>query len=72
MLSFFADHIDVLKSDIANLEDKLEKLEKKKEESINKLNILTNFFKDQEKEYLKYVFYFMLAYKLKHYIYKIY
>lgn len=61
----FADHIDVLKSDIANLENKLEILERKNEESINKLNILTHFFKDQEKDYLRYVFYFMFSYKVK-------
>lgn len=49
------DHIDNLKSDIVNLEDNVSKLEKIKEESLNKLNILTKFFKDQEKEYLQYV-----------------
>jgi len=51
----FTDYIDVLKSDISNLEDVISKLEKKKEDSVNKLNILTTFFKEQEKEYLKYV-----------------
>lgn len=44
-----------MKNDIANLENNFSKLEKKNEESINKLNILTIFFKEQEKEYLKYV-----------------
>lgn len=49
------DHIDNLKSDIVNLEDNVSKLENIKEESLNKLNILTKFFKEQEKEYLQYV-----------------
>lgn len=45
-----------MKNDIANLKNNISKLEKKNEDSINKLNILTKFFKEQEKEYLKYVF----------------
>jgi hypothetical protein len=65
LLLLFTDKIDVLKSNIANLEDKLEKLERKNEESINKLTILTNFFKEQEKHYLKYVFYFIFPQKVK-------
>lgn len=51
----YIDHIDVLKSDIVNFEDKLSKLQIEIEESNNKLKILTKFFKEQEKEYLKYV-----------------
>lgn len=49
----FVDHIDDLKNNIVHLEDNISKLEEEKEESINKLNILTKFFKEQEKEYLK-------------------
>jgi len=50
------DHIEVLKSDLAHLENNCSKLETKNEESVNKLNILTKFFKEQEQEYLKYVY----------------
>lgn len=50
------DHIEVLKSDIVDLENNCSKLETKNEESVNKLNILTKFFKEQEQEYLKYVY----------------
>ncbi|XP_001948151.2 spindle pole body component 110 isoform X2 [Acyrthosiphon pisum] len=49
----FLDHIEVLKSDIVNLENNCSKLETMNEESVNKLNILTKFFKEQEQEYLK-------------------
>jgi len=49
------DHTEVLKSDIMDLENKCTKLETMNEESVNKLNILTKFFKEQEQEYLKYV-----------------
>ncbi|XP_022172396.1 putative leucine-rich repeat-containing protein DDB_G0290503 [Myzus persicae] len=49
----FLDHIEVLKSDIVDLENNCSKLETKNEESVNKLNILTKFFKEQEQEYLK-------------------
>lgn len=52
---FFTDHVDLLKSDIASLEYKFTKLQEEKDECYNKLNILTKFFKEQEKEYLKYV-----------------
>lgn len=51
----FTDQIDTLKTDITNLKENISKLEENKEESINKLNILTMFFKEQEKEYQKYV-----------------
>lgn len=51
----FIDHIDDLKNSIVNLENNISKLEEEKQESVNKLNILTKFFKEQEKEYLKYV-----------------
>lgn len=54
----FIDHIEAMKNDIECLEDKLLNLEKEKEESINQLNILTKFFKEQEKEYVRYVLYF--------------
>lgn len=37
-----------------NLENNITKLEGEKQESVNKLSILTKFFKEQEKEYLKY------------------
>lgn len=36
------------------LENNLLKLEEEKEESVNKLIILTKFFKEQEQGYLKY------------------
>jgi len=49
------DNIEILKSDIADLENNCSKLETMNEESVNKLNILTKFFKEQEQEYLKYV-----------------
>ncbi|XP_026818098.1 putative leucine-rich repeat-containing protein DDB_G0290503 [Rhopalosiphum maidis] len=49
----FLDNIEILKSDIADLENNCSKLETMNEESVNKLNILTKFFKEQEQEYLK-------------------
>lgn len=57
--NFFIDHIDDLKNSIVSLENSISKLEEEKQESINKLNILTKFFKEQEKEYLKYVNFFL-------------
>jgi len=58
------DNIEVLKSNIVDLENSCSKLETMNEESVNKLNILTKFFKEQEQEYLKCVllmlFYFLL------------
>ncbi|XP_025198589.1 abnormal long morphology protein 1-like [Melanaphis sacchari] len=49
----FLDNIENLKSDVVDLENKCSKLETMNEESVNKLNILTKFFKEQEQEYLK-------------------
>lgn len=49
----FLDNIEVLKSNIVDLENSCSKLETMNEESVNKLNILTKFFKEQEQEYLK-------------------
>lgn len=49
----FLDHIEVLKNNIVELENNCSKLETTNEESVNKLNILTKFFKEQEQEYLK-------------------
>jgi len=49
----FLDNIEILKSNIADLENNCSKLETMNEESVNKLNILTKFFKEQEQEYLK-------------------
>ncbi|VVC25373.1 Hypothetical protein CINCED_3A004528 [Cinara cedri] len=49
----YLDQIDDLKSNIVNLEEKCSQLKISNEESLSKLNILTQFFKEQEKEYIK-------------------
>ncbi|XP_050422209.1 interaptin-like [Adelges cooleyi] len=49
----FTDHIDTLKTEITNIKASYSKLNKTNDELENKLNVLTKFFKDQEKEYQK-------------------